>query len=50
LWQKMRASPSPCAPAIALPRSVPYTWMLPSAMISAPWLTGAVTMRSAPRA
>jgi hypothetical protein len=40
----------PEAPASARPLSVLYTWMLPSAMISAPLLTTAVTTRSQPRA
>ena len=33
---KMRAVPSPAAPAIAGPASAPYTWIEPPAMISAP--------------
>ena len=36
--QKIRASTSPAAPAIARPRNGPYTCMFPSAMISAPGL------------
>jgi hypothetical protein len=46
---KMRASVLPRAPAMA-GRAAARTWMLPSAITSAPKLTMASTTRSAPRA
>src|SRR5574340_1245000 len=47
---KMRAEVSPRAPASARPLSGAYTWMLPSAITSAPGLTAASTTMSPPAA